>query len=119
MPAQFTRISTLPNCAQTASKSACRLERLATSQGIASEPRPAALICAATDSTSSRRRPEGTTLAPAVARPLASVRPMPDVPPITTAVLEVRSSAGCPIEFLLLVCQTKPCLEFYPQRQLS
>jgi hypothetical protein len=40
-----------------------------------------------------------TTSAPAMARPLASARPMPLVPPITTAILLVRSSCGWPKKF--------------------
>src|SRR5215472_3365044 len=96
-PAQFTRIWTEPNSLTVAASSASRLDLSVTSAGIASDLRSAARTCSAADSTRSVRLPVGTTLAPASARPRARVRPMPDVPPITTAVLSFRSSAGYPI----------------------
>src|SRR5205085_7618761 len=43
------------------------------------------------DSTGSVRRPVGATFAPARAKPSASANPIPDVPPMTTAVLLFRS----------------------------
>src|SRR6476660_731433 len=96
-PAQFTRIWTDPNSFNVAASSASRLDLSVTSAGSASDLLPSARTCSAADSTKSVRLPVGTTSAPACARPLASARPMPEVPPITTAVLFFRSSAGCPI----------------------
>ena len=58
-----------------------------TSHAIRSVRRPRCSISAATSSTSGWRRAVATTSAPASARPSASTRPMPLVPPTTTAVL--------------------------------
>src|SRR4030095_10200332 len=55
--------------------------------------------------TCSSRRPVGTTCAPAWARPRVNAKPMPDVPPITTAVLPFRSKRGWPI--------LRPCVQFH------
>src|SRR5580693_5822363 len=98
-PAQFKRICTLPNVRQAASSNAFRLSLLVTSQVTGSDFRPSATISWLAASTSSERRPVGITFAPAVASPRAKVSPMPLVPPITTAVLSVRSKRGWPIYF--------------------
>jgi hypothetical protein len=55
--------------------------------------RPRCSIAADTSSTASGRRPVATTFAPASARPSASARPMPVVPPTTTAVRPLRSNS--------------------------
>src|SRR5579863_740924 len=94
VPAQLTRISTEPNSATVAARSASMLARFVTSHATARDLPPAALMSAAADCASSARRPVGMTLAPALARPLARARPMPEVPPMTTAVLLVRSSGA-------------------------
>src|SRR5262249_16563610 len=99
-PAQLTRISTLPNSLTAAPSRACRLDRSVTSVEATRVLQPRHLISLATFSTKSVRRPVGTTFAPAWARPLASARPIPDVPPMTTAVLPVRSRSGCPMGVL-------------------
>jgi hypothetical protein len=70
------------------------LARVVTSHARASDLPPADLISAAADCASSARRPVGTTLAPALARPLAMARPMPEVPPMTTAVGEIERGVG-------------------------
>src|SRR5580765_1410574 len=113
-PAQFTRTSTDPNSMHVAASSASRLALSVTSAGIASDLRPSARTCSAADSTRSVRLPVGTTLAPAWARPLASASPIPEVPPITTAVLFFRSSAGYPINQCLYSqrdCRLRPHLK--------
>ena len=97
LPAQFTRISTLPNSAQVALTNASRLERSVTSDAKARDLPPALVIFATAASTRSTRRLVGTTFAPACASPVDRAKPIPEVPPMTTAVLEERSSAGCPI----------------------
>ena len=57
-------------------------------------PRPS--ISRATSSTRFSRRAVATTSAPASASPSASTRPMPLVPPMTTAVLPLRSKRDGP-----------------------
>src|SRR6266700_3061957 len=98
IPAELTRISTVPNSLSTVDNKVWRLARSVTFEAIASDLRPSARISSAADRTKSCRRPVGTTLAPASAKPFAEVSPIPDVPPITTAVFEVSSSEGCPIQ---------------------
>src|SRR5258708_29743200 len=98
MPAELMRISTLPNSLSTVDNKVWRLARSVTFEAIASDLRPSARISSAAERTKSCRRPVGTTLAPACARPFARVSPIPEVPPITTAVFEVSSSEGCPIQ---------------------
>src|SRR5262249_13772888 len=61
------------------------------SDAIRSVRRPRRSISAATSSMRLIRRPVTTTSAPASASPRASVRPIPLVPPTTTALLPVRS----------------------------
>ena len=58
--------------------------------------------------TRSRRRPVATTLAPASARPRAMASPMPEVPPMTTAVLLARSSSGWD-HLLLVILLAREC----------
>src|SRR6267154_2076445 len=99
MPAQFTSICTPPNAEQVALRSSLREDSSVTSQEISIERRPNALISCVAERASSGRRPVATTSAPAVARPFASARPMPLVPPITTAILLLRSSCGWPKKF--------------------
>lgn len=99
IPAQFTRMSTFPNSSITLSRSASKLARSPTHYR---RPAPHLLIISQIISqtascTSERRRPVGTTLAPASASPMASAEPIREVPPITTAVFESRSNAGCPM----------------------
>src|SRR5437764_7383676 len=81
-----------------------RLSMLAfsvTSQTSARDRRPSASTSAAAVFTSSARRPVGTTLAPALDSALVMASPMPLVPPMTTAVLLLRSRSGWPIEVTL------------------
>ena len=52
---------------------------------------PACSMAAQTSSTWDNRRPVGTTCAPLWASPMANSRPIPEVPPITTATRPERS----------------------------
>src|SRR5688572_10107384 len=91
-PAQLTRMSTFPREPIT---SAARdsSERLSvTSVRMRAVRRPRDSTSPATSSTCSRRRDVATTSAPASARPWTRARPIPDVPPVTTATLPSRSS---------------------------
>src|SRR5882757_1296809 len=96
-PAQFTKISTLPNSASTAASNFSMLASYVTSQVCTSDRLPSAFTSAGAWRTSSARRPVGTTLAPASANPLFSASPIPLVPPITTAVFPLKSNFGCAI----------------------
>src|SRR5262245_25658258 len=91
-PAATTTMSTWPKAARHASRSAAIDSTRATSTGCRSVRRPSRSMTAATSSTTSARRPVATTSAPASANPSAIARPMPDVPPTTTAVRPVRSN---------------------------
>src|SRR5271170_5102562 len=103
LPAQLTRISTLPNAFTVPSSSTCRLSRSATSELSRSDRRPVASIAFAASSTCSGPRKLATTSAPASARPIAIAKPIPDVPPTTTADLPFKSNNGCPIENVLFL----------------
>jgi hypothetical protein len=85
-PAQLTMMSTLPKRATDACSSASSDARSVTSEATASEPRPMASISRTVSSTRSARRDVGTTLAPASASARDMMRPIPEVPPMTTAV---------------------------------
>ena len=93
-PAQFTRMSILPNAASTASRARSSEARSQTSAGTRSVRRPFSSISLAVDSTFSAVRAQATTSAPASAMPSDSARPIPCVPPSTTATLPVRSREG-------------------------
>jgi len=86
-PAALTRISTFPNVWTEACSTFSNDPRSPTSQLMRSDLRPMDSISSAIPFTSSMRRALGTTSAPASASPRASVRPIPEVPPITTATL--------------------------------
>src|ERR1700680_1406033 len=91
-PAALTRISTFPSVWTEACSTLANDPRSATSQLTRSDRRPRDSISSAIRFTSSRRRELGTTSAPASANPRARVRPIPELPPITTATLPLRSS---------------------------
>src|ERR1039458_6234701 len=104
-PAALSRTSTWPNLARTASRKASMDSREPTSQARRRVFAPACSTASHTSSTLGRRRPVGTTLAPAAARPMASSRPIPDVPPMTATTRPVRSKkffAGMRMGFLPL-----------------
>jgi hypothetical protein len=111
VPAQLTRISTLPNSARTASRSATRDARSLTSEVRRSALRPLDSISAAVVSTCSARRAEATMSAPASASPSEIARPMPVVPPTTTAVFPVRSKSDPAIQF---PASNAPVAQFLP-----
>src|SRR5262249_21579172 len=91
-PAAATTMSTVPNAFRQASRSARSDAPSLTSVGPRRARRPFVSIADATSSTTPFRRPVGTTSAPASARPSASARPMPVVPPTTTAVRPLKSN---------------------------
>ena len=86
IPAEFTKISTRPKDSRVLACNASIDDRSSTSTVSASDRRPAALMSAVVCSTSDVRREAAITSAPAFASPSAIARPMPDVPPSTTAV---------------------------------
>src|SRR5262249_6722161 len=94
MPAAATTISTWPNAETQASRSCWSDPRLPTSDGCRSVRRPRASIAFAASSPAPSRRPVATTSAPASANPSASARPIPVVPPTTTATRPDRSKGG-------------------------
>ena len=90
-PAQLTMMSTLPNAATVAASRA--FERGAVGDVGWDAQRAAAqlLRCRPPPRRPARRGAAvATTSAPACARPCASARPMPDVPPMTTAARPVK-----------------------------
>jgi hypothetical protein len=89
-PAQLTMMSIRPMPATTASRSAASDARSVTSDRMRSVLRPIASIAAAAASRFSAPRAEAITSAPASARPSAIARPMPVVPPTTTAMRPSR-----------------------------
>src|ERR1700682_2873414 len=91
-PAALTRISPFRSVWTEACSTLANDPRSATSQLTRSDRRPRDSISSAITFTSSRRRELGTTSAPASASPRARVRPIPELPPITTATLPLRSS---------------------------
>src|SRR6185312_11164757 len=93
VPAELTRISTLPNSVSTASRSRTSVARSVTSDATRRVRRPTASISAATESTPLWARDVATTSAPAAARPSDNARPMPSVPPTTTAVFPVSDKS--------------------------
>ncbi len=87
LPALLTRMSTLPKRETVSASSFSRDPRSCMSQVRRRVARPRASISAAVSSTCSWRRAEATTSAPASASPRLMARPMPEVPPTTTAIL--------------------------------
>src|SRR5438477_1655915 len=74
-PAQFTRICTPPNSAQTASKTCVRLLSSVTSHVFTSDRHPRASTSATAERTCSLRRLVGITFAPACANALIRASP--------------------------------------------
>ena len=85
VPAAYTMMSSRPKVSTQASLTRSSSDVSATSAGTRRVRRPRPSISAATASTFAARRPVTTTSAPASARPRAMARPMPLVPPTTTA----------------------------------
>src|SRR5690242_4236289 len=90
-------MSTLPNSFNVLSSNDCNEARALTSDVQRRVLHPFDSIDLAASSTCSTRRDVATTSAPASASPLAIARPIPEVPPITTATFPLRSNNGCPI----------------------
>src|SRR5580765_7604879 len=84
-PAQYRTTSIWPKVRRIASEASVSDRRSRTSVASRSVRRPSASISVATSSTSGARRAVATTSAPAWASPSARTRPMPLVPPTTTA----------------------------------
>ena len=93
-PAELTRMSTFPSAFTLESRSFSSEPRSDTSEVMRKERRPRASISRAAASTCSCRREVATTSAPASANPWAMARPMPEVPPITTATFPVKSKGA-------------------------
>src|SRR4051812_27226035 len=85
IPAAYTTMSIRPNAFWMASAALPSDDRSSTSVSSRSVLRPMVSISAATSSTRGARRAVATTSAPASASPSASTRPIPLVPPTTTA----------------------------------
>src|SRR4051812_47334263 len=84
MPALFTRMSRRPRRLAASSTIARQARSSVTSATSATAPAPSAFSEAAFLSSS---RPAIATVAPAAARPCAMPRPMPPLPPVTSAAL--------------------------------
>ena len=93
VPAAYTMMSSRPKVSTQASLTRSSSDVSATSAGTRRVRRPRPSISAATASTFAARRPVTTTSAPASARPRAMARPMPLVPPTTTARRPERSNS--------------------------
>src|SRR5436305_12094901 len=85
-------MSTFPNFSTQLFSSLSKELRSATSHVARSVRLPSASISSASSSTSSLRRALETTSAPPCANPSASVLPIPELPPTTTATLPSKSS---------------------------
>src|SRR4051794_32361533 len=103
-------MSTLPNAATHSSSTRCSEARSDTSDATRSVRLPRASISLAAASTCPARREVGTTSAPASVSPCATARPMPDVPPITTAVLPFSSRGAYPIRLVVLSVENSHAL---------
>ena len=106
-PALFTRMSTRPNASATCAAIPCTCSESRTSASTPSDLRPSASISCTTGSTgrwmrsvppatASGSRATIATSAPCSASVSAIPRPMPWLPPVTTATLPVRSNFGIP-----------------------
>src|SRR5262249_39847406 len=109
-PAELTRISILPNDSTARDSRFCNDSRSETSEQTLNDRRPRLSISEAAFSTCSTLRDDGTTFAPASARPCAMARPIPDVPPMTTATFPVRSR-GLKLIFIQLSIWRVPSAE--------
>src|SRR5437870_9785915 len=90
MPALLERMSTVPHSRTTRAKSASTWALSATSVGTAMAAPPSAKTSAATRSAPSRLRSATATCAPSAAKRRAIARPIPDPPPVTTAMRPAR-----------------------------
>src|SRR5208282_4489253 len=102
IPALLTRIDTGPSLRSTSSIAGRRSSRRVTSSWIAVAGTPALASSSTTARFFSSLRARIATAAPASARPSATPRPIPPLPPVTTATLPLRSNIfGLAIALLL------------------
>src|SRR3954468_7859175 len=80
---------------------------------------PAFLTSATVSAPSFSRRPETTTLAPSAARATATARPIPEVPPVTRAILFSNVLfIGVLFSLLFLICGLSVCGNGFSQKLL-
>src|SRR5690349_17489963 len=91
MPALLTRMSSRPCAFIVFAIRARHDSSFSTSTGMALALAPAFSICLTASAFLAASRPATTMVAPARAMPSAMPRPMPPLPPVTTATLPVRS----------------------------
>src|SRR5713226_6793695 len=100
LPALFTRMLRLPSLLSTLLSAGSNPARLVTSTLKAIEGTPIAFSSESTRWFFSSFRPNTATAAPASANPSAMLRPIPPLPPVTTATRPVRSNnAGVFIQY--------------------
>src|SRR4051812_24742281 len=92
-PALLTRMSTCPSSALAAAASFLAASSCTRSCETGMMVPPAALASCTSSSSNSFRLATATTRTPSSASPLAIARPMPMLAPVTTAVLDLRSSS--------------------------
>src|SRR5690625_4548436 len=85
MPALFTSTSSCPNAATVSATARSGWSGWVTSSSTAIASAPAAASCATGAAPSARRRTPSATLAPSAASRRAISRPMPRLPPVTSA----------------------------------
>ena len=99
MPALLTKMSTEPNCSFTAFIISETAASSATSHCIATASPPCSLMRDSVSSAAAALPAYITaTFAPSAARATAIARPIPREPPVTTAVLSVKSILSNPLE---------------------
>src|SRR5258708_29838400 len=112
LPALFTRMPRPPSSLSTLLSAGSNPARLVTSTLTAIEGTPIAFSSESTRWFFSSFRPNTATAAPASANPSAMLRPIPPLPPVTTAIRPVRSNnAGAFIKY-------SPCRVFGVAAQL-
>src|SRR3981189_3613295 len=97
VPALLTRISSRPNFFTAALISARHDSAVVTSTATASALAPAAASFLTAAALFASSRPAMTIAAPASARPCAMPKPMPPLPPVTTATRPLRSKSAISI----------------------
>src|SRR5438067_2189474 len=97
MPALAKHASTRPNCASVSANAASTALRSLTSQILVSNRPPWARSCVAAFAFFSAFRPQIDTAQPAAASASAMPRPIPPLPPVTTATRPDRSKLPTPL----------------------
>src|SRR5690348_15310715 len=98
-PAEHSKTSRRPKCATVVSTAQRHCARSVTSVGTASASMPSALACPTTSSSASAVRDATATRTPKDAKRKAVARPIPDEPPVMSAILPcngciIRSDCG-------------------------